>query len=242
MALRTVAAFAVLASPLLVACVAPWHTPRMPSPGHAPLLYVALGDSTVAGIGASAPERSYVNRLHQRLRAVYAAAEVVNLGQSGATSRDVLRSQLPAALERRPDLVTLSVGPNDITSGVTASEYQSNLDAILAGLADQTRALVVVNLLPDLAVTPRFRGTPDEVTVGARARAFNATIERVARRRGAVVVDLYHPSRREVPRRPELVAADGYHPSDAGYAVWADLVWQDVARWIPSRDPRAHAP
>ena len=41
-------------------------------------------------------------------------------------------------------------------------------------------------------------------------------------------VDLYGPSRDEVPRRPELIAADRYHPSDAGYARWAELMWAGV--------------
>jgi lysophospholipase L1-like esterase len=242
MAARTIVSVAVLASPLLVGCVAPGRAGRLPPPGDAPLLYVALGDSTVAGIGASAPERSYVSRLHRRLLAVYPRAELLNLGRSGATSGDVVRGPLASAIQRSPGLVTISVGPNDITSGVTAGEFRSNLDAILAALAQRTRALVVVNLLPDLAVTPRFRGTAEERTVGERSRAFNAVIERLARDHGALVVDLYGPSRREVPRRPELVAADGYHPSDEGYAVWAALVWQELARRIPSPGPRARVP
>jgi len=48
------------------------------------------------------------------------------------------------------------------------------------------------------------------------------------------VVDLYGPSRREVPERPELVAADGYHPSDLGYARWAELMWDAVVTRIGS--------
>ena len=46
----------------------------------------------------------------------------------------------------------------------------------------------------------------------------------------AEIVDLYGPSRDEVPRRPELIAGDGYHPSDAGYARWAELMWTGVQR------------
>ena len=46
------------------------------------------------------------------------------------------------------------------------------------------------------------------------------------------VVDLFAASRDEVPRHPELVAGDGYHPSDAGYARWAELMWQRIATRI----------
>jgi len=56
----------------------------------------------------------------------------------------------------------------------------------------------------------------------------------VADRHGAIVVDLYAASRREVPRRPELLALDGYHPSDLGYARWAELMWEAVRTRIKS--------
>jgi lysophospholipase L1-like esterase len=58
--------------------------------------------------------------------------------------------------------------------------------------------------------------------------AFNDVLDRQARAHGAEVVDLYGPSRAEVPRRPELIAADRYHPSDAGYARWAELMWAGI--------------
>ena len=57
-------------------------------------------------------------------------------------------------------------------------------------------------------------------------------LARQGRRYGVEVIDLYGPSRVEVPRRPELLAADGYHPSDLGYARWAELLWAGVERHI----------
>lgn len=200
----------------------------LPADRGASVLYVALGDSTVEGVGASRPEASYVARLHRRLRAVYPGARVVNLGVAGARSSDVLNGQLRRALELGPDLVTISVGPNDITGGVGAGDFEINLERILAALTRETRAVVVVNLLPDLAVTPRFAASPARETVGRLTAEFNAVLRRAGRAHGAALVDLYEASRREVPRRPELVAGDGYHPSDAGYALWAELMWRGV--------------
>ncbi len=92
----------------------------------------------------------------------------------------------------------------------------------------------MAHLLPDLAVTPRFRGRPEEATVGRLSIEFNEALARAAGRYGAQVVDLYAASRREVPARPELVARDGYHPSDLGYARWAELMWDAVRSRIRS--------
>lgn len=211
-----------------------WRAPSraLPRERSTPVLYVALGDSTVEGVGASRPEQNYVSHLGERLRAVYPTARIENLGTAGATSADVRTRQLARAIARRPDVVTLSVGPNDITGRVSLHHYAANVGAILESLAGQTRAVLVVNLIPDLAVTPHFRGRPEGELVGRLTAQFNDVLRHQAREHGAELVDLYEPSRAEIPGRPELVAADGYHPSDAGYARWAELVWPGIERRI----------
>jgi lysophospholipase L1-like esterase len=207
----------------------------LPVDRAAPVLYVAMGDSTVEGVGASQDEASYVSRLHARLRAVYPNARLVNLGLAGATSTHVLERQVPYAVKAQPQLITLSVGPNDITERVPRVDFARNIDIVLGRLAAETRAVMVINLLPDLAVTPRFRGHEAEAEVGRLSVEFNEVVAAAAARHGAHLVDLYEASRREVPARPELVAADGYHPSDLGHERWAELMWDTVRRRIGVR-------
>ena len=195
---------------------------------HAPIHYVALGDSTVEGVGASRPDLNYVSRLHARLRAMYPNARMTNLGTGGATSADVTTWQLDRAIKLRPDLVTLSIGPNDITRGIPVARYEQNLDAILGRLRRETSALIVVNLLPDLAVTPRFASGSQTDIVSRQTVEFNEALARKGREHGVAVVNLYLPSQEEVPRQPMLLWRDGYHPSDAGYARWAELMWEGI--------------
>jgi lysophospholipase L1-like esterase len=199
----------------------------------APIVYAALGDSTVEGIGATSAAVNYVARIHERLRAVYPQARTTNLGVAGATSADVVAGQLERAIALAPDLVTLSIGPNDITGRVSVRDYERHVDTIFTRLRKETTAVVVVNLLPDLAVTPRFRNDPARDVVGRLSIEFNTALAARAREHGVEVVDLYGPSRAEVMARPELVASDGYHPSDLGYARWAELLWSGIERRIP---------
>jgi acyl-CoA thioesterase I len=216
-----------------VGCAPRAEAPRaLPADREAAVVYVALGDSTVEGVGASRPDLAYVSRLHRRLRELYPQARLDNLGVAGATSADVVAHQLDRALGRRPHLITLSVGPNDITRGVPVQQYERNVTTILESLAQKTTAIVVVSLLPDLTVTRRFRGRPNEGRVGRLTTEFNDVLRRVAPTYGAGLVDLYAASRDEVPRHPELLAPDGYHPSDAGYARWAELMWESIERRI----------
>jgi lysophospholipase L1-like esterase len=227
---------ALIAAAVVAGCVAgvppgefpPGASRRLPAEPAVPVLYVALGDSTVEGVGASSPARNYVGRLNERLRTVYPHARLMNLGVGGATASGVRSRQLPRALELRPDLVTLSVGPNDITDKRDLESYARDIDTILETLTRRTSAVVVVNLIPDLTVTPRFRGTEIESSVGRRVVAFNEVLARRARAYGAEVVDLYAASQREVPGRPDLIGPDRYHPSDEGYARWAELMWAGI--------------
>jgi acyl-CoA thioesterase I len=207
----------------------------LPADRSTAVLYVALGDSTVEGVGATRPERNYVGQLHARLRTVYPNARLANLGKGGATSADVLRRQLDRAIELRPNLVTLSIGPNDITTGVAAETYEKNLEAILGRLRHETTAVTIVNLIPDLSVTPRFNRSRHREAVGKQTIIFNEALARTGLAHGAEIVNLYAASQREVPAQPELISSDGYHPSDAGYARWAELVWTGVEARIDSK-------
>src|SRR5437870_3807915 len=126
----------------------------LPADRSAAVTYVALGDSTVEGVGASSPELNYVSRIHARLRGVYPAARLTNLGVGGATSADVLLRQLTRAIELRPDLATISIGPNDITGRVPVKTYEKNLETILGRLTRETTAVVVAHLSLELAVAP----------------------------------------------------------------------------------------
>jgi len=203
---------------------------RLPNDRTQAVTYVALGDSTVYGEGATGSERNYVSLLHERLRAVYPASRLVNLGVRGASAANVVDGQLERAVALRPDLVTLSIGPNDITRGRAEAEYEQDLETIFGMLLKETPAVLVVNLIPDLTLTPRFRGREGAAEVGRRVARFNRALRGKARAHGVEIVDLFTQSRRELPRRPELISADGYHPSDRGYARWAELMWRGVER------------
>lgn len=196
-----------------------------------PFVYVALGDSSVEGVGASSPERTYPSLLHGWLRDLYPEASLANLGIGGATSADVLRDQAPAAIALEPHLITLSVGPNDLTRGVPVELFEANVAAIFEALTRDTAATVVVNLLPEIALAPVIPEAQKPL-VAALTIQFNQALERAARQYNVEVVDLYSRSQAEgLP--PELLSADRYHPSDAGYAVWAEVIWTGIAARLP---------
>ena len=82
-----------------------------------PIVYVALGDSTGAGVGAR--EGGYVARLFTRIEERRPGSKLSNLCVSGATTADVVSAQLEQCVALNPDFVTVGIGINDIGHGLT---------------------------------------------------------------------------------------------------------------------------
>ena len=205
----------------------------LPGDTEAPLHYVALGDSTVAGVGGSSYWLSYPSRLLKRLQTIYPQARLTNLGMGGALAPDVVEFELDRAVALEPQLTTLSIGPNDVTGGEDLDVYRASLVTIFNRLCIETAAVMVVNTIPDMSLATRFSGA-EKQRVGRLAVLFNDAITESAQRFDVEVVDLYTPSRALGTGYGALLSEDGYHPSDLGYEKWAELMWVGIERRLGS--------
>ncbi len=194
-----------------------------------PIIYVALGDSTGAGVGAV--EGGYVARLYQRMLQHRPGSQLVNLCVSGADTSDLLRAQLDKGVAKNPELVTLGIGINDIGHSVPLEKFAENYERILSTLKEKTQAQIVVTNIPDVssaAVVPSSLRSQYH----QRIETFNQRLEEIANRHGVAVFDIYSITARELPTHPEYFSRDGFHPSDAGYELWANEMWPTIARTI----------
>ena len=168
-------------------------------------LWVALGDSTAQGIGAATIDGGYVAQLYRQRPLPSAELALVNVSASGARIDDLLREQLPVlrALRPRVQLVTCSIGSNDLTRSPNAWRIIS----ALRHLFDELEGL------PTVAVATLPIGS-----LSIAGRMVNAMIRREAPERGLLVADVQASYR--APYRGK-VARDRFHPNTAGYADWA---------------------
>ncbi|MGC1870599.1 MAG: arylesterase [Acidobacteriaceae bacterium] len=93
---------------------------------------VALGDSFTAGYGAPAG-KSYPDYLEEYLNNSGYHYNVLNFGRNGATSGDGLK-QLAAIEKKKPALVVVILGANDMLRGVSIAQTTANLNAIVSSL------------------------------------------------------------------------------------------------------------
>jgi lysophospholipase L1-like esterase len=222
-----------LFSTLLICGGLAWWVKRDNGTAAGPPVYVALGASDAVGVGADRPaSESWVPLVHAALPA---GTQMVNLGVNGAILDDVVRYQLPVAVDARPRWVTLWPGINDLRAGVTLSAFQANLNTILDGLSPEGQpnaTQVIVANIPDLRLIPAFRSY-DPATLDAMVRQWNTTIAEAVEQHGATLVNL-HDAMAELADHPEYISGDGFHPSTTGYRRIADLTLATIHEHLPS--------
>lgn len=192
----------------------------------APVVYVAVGDSTGVGVGAGR-DGGYPARLLKRIKQERTQAKLINFCVSGATSEDLLREQLEAAIAARPTLVTVAIGINDMGHYVAVEKFARNFDEIIRRLKTETSARIVVSNLPDISFAPVAPVSMRE-QLRAQINLFNKHITEIVKRYDVSLVDAYTETHAVIPSHPEFFSEDGFHPSDAGYEYWAKAMWPAV--------------
>lgn len=187
--------------------------------------YVALGDSYTIGTSVAAGER-WPDQLVASLAARAADGPslhlVANLGVNGYTSADLIRDELPALADLRPEFVTVLIGVNDVVQAVPSAVYRGNVAVILDALLERVPAdRILAVAIPDYTVTPAGRDYGDPRQQHDAIVAANQTMARLAEVRSVAFADTFDLSLRAATDRT-LVADDGLHPSGAQYASWVE--------------------
>jgi lysophospholipase L1-like esterase len=179
--------------------------------------YVAIGDSLTAGRGDEGRDGRPIGWA-QRLADILGVRTTVrcsltNLAVDGATVHEVLSKQLPAVAARKPDLVSLTVGINDIRRrDFDELSFKADLGQLFEALA-ATQATLLTCTLPDLSVIMSLSQDLHEV-VRERMRLASDIIREQAESYGAVCLDAW-----SLPgvTDPDLYAPDRLHPNSRGH-------------------------
>ncbi|RZV34758.1 MAG: SGNH/GDSL hydrolase family protein [Chromatiales bacterium] len=181
-----------------------------------PFRLLAVGDSIVAGVGATTLSRALVGQTAEAL-AVSLESRISwhALGASGYNSDKVLDRLIPELPDVAFDYVIVSVGVNDITGLTTLRRWRQNLSLLLEALRSHSpNAIIALAGMPPLHNFPLLP-QPLRATLGLRARSFDDIARSLA---GT------HPGTVHVPVEfepdPRKFSPDGYHPSEESYAEY----------------------
>jgi lysophospholipase L1-like esterase len=183
------------------------------------IVVVALGDSTVQGIGGWRRSDSFVSQVAERISTKTATpVQVFNFSGTGAESGEVLEVQVPKlrSLER-VDIVLIAVGPNDITHKKSLDDFLKNYEKILQQVPIEK---TVIASLPPMG--PRD-------TQGRSSYEWGEALKPVAKKHSVAVAPVYDKIK---PRANDFrtYGGDFYHPSKAGYKLWTDAFTPDVEK------------
>jgi len=154
---------------------------------------VTLGDSITQGGGRPG---GYVWLMDQYLQVLYPSRkiEIVNAGISGHKSNDMLARFQRDVLDKKPDVVTISVGINDVWHGFTKEhpagygprrvpleEYRKNVQAMV-------QAALKAGATPVLFTTTIFEDEPESIR-NLRVGAYNRAVRDLARQHNLRLAD-----------------------------------------------------
>ncbi|HET6537248.1 MAG TPA: arylesterase [Sphingopyxis sp.] len=193
-------------------------------PSHAAIsadapLVIAFGDSLYAGYQLG-PKEGLAPQLQEVLGKNGVEVQVHNAGVSGDTTAaglQRLRFVLDHA-DRKPALLMLGLGGNDMLRGIGPAQTRANLETILDELARRDIPVLMTGMM-----------APPNLGAAYRAE-FDAIFPELAKRKG---VTLYPFILDQVVTDPQLMLADHIHPNAQGVTVMAEALAPLVTQALP---------
>lgn len=205
------------------------------------ILYIAMGDSTTAGLNASSPALAYPSCIVQGIRGRGRAAQLCVIAHSGWTSSALAQVAPEAAgALQNATTVTIWIGGNDLlqaAAGIVASgrpvqtalaghlqNYNSNLERIVSAVRQNSKARIILctqyNPFPNSPVAVEGIAALNRVTAQSAKRFGTglAPVHSWFEGNQPALIDGYRSGRIEDALRP---FRRPIHPNNAGHALIA---------------------
>jgi lysophospholipase L1-like esterase len=187
---------------------------------------VVLGDSVAAGVREPLDgyrDAGFADQVGEALGGAY-----LNLGVRDLRLADICETQLPAALDFRPDIAMVAAGGNDaLARNFDTDRVRRELTEIAAPLAGAGAFVVTIGLF-DLA---RSGLLPAEIAavMAERFDVLDAITADVAAEVGGLHVDTHHHPR---AADPSIYASDRIHCNALGHAIAFAAVADSLRSWL----------
>lgn len=179
-------------------------------------LVLAFGDSLTAGYGLE-QGLGFAPQLQATLRRHGIAAEVADGGVSGDTS-EAGKARLGWTLDglaRKPDLVILELGANDMLRGLNPALTRANIDAMLTELKRRDIKVLIAGMRAAPNLDPAY------------VAEYEAIYSDLSQKHGAALYPFFLDG---VAAQKGLVQPDGLHPTYPGIKIIVTRIAPEVKR------------
>ncbi|MBO1074720.1 SGNH/GDSL hydrolase family protein [Roseomonas marmotae] len=184
---------------------------------------LAIGSSSTAGVGATAPGHAYPSRLQDALLRLLPGAKITvrNDGIGGEVASTTLIRMRKAIEDWKPDVVLWQLGTNDAVRHITPEAFSETMRQGVDFVQERGLDLVLID--------PQFyagQGGEDLY------RLIVQTIERVAAEKQVPLMRRYAIMRYwdAAPQKASMLSADGFHMNDLGYLCMAETLAGGMAQ------------
>jgi lysophospholipase L1-like esterase len=180
---------------------------------------LAIGESTVAGVGAKTHTEALAGQLAKFLSLeTRKSVRWHALGESGITARETLQRLIPHLPEAEMDLVVVGLGGNDTFKVNSPERWRRDMTEIIETLREKYLNSAIL-----LANSPRVIDFP------VLPQPLKFVLWRVSRLQHAVGKSLANAEENvfyfdEAETVDERFFSDGVHPSEYGYALWSEAM------------------
>jgi lysophospholipase L1-like esterase len=184
-----------------------------------PLRVLIAGDSAAAGVGALTQSQALSGQMSSLLEHHFQLSWLLEATSGHTTLQAIERlNKLPVQCF---DIAVISLGVNDVTSGVRVSTWIARLRKL--EVLPTSRFQVGHVLLVGLPPMHLFPALPQPLRwyLGERAALFNRKLERYVD--GNPICEMVRPNLHALS-----MAADGFHPSPEVFAAWAFTVAERI--------------
>lgn len=193
---------------------------------------IAIGDSIIAGVGASQFSHAMVGRTAEFLATgIDSQIAWQALGKIGIRTQGVVERLLPQLPPEPVDFFLVSAGVNDVTSLTKSAQWLKHLTRLLQGLsAHSPHAVIAVAGMPPMQTFPLLP-QPLRTLLGTRSKIFDDAL---------VQCLVSHPQAVHVPiefePHPAKFSADGFHPSEASYVDFGKAMARGIIQLLATNN------
>lgn len=180
---------------------------------------LAIGESTVAGVGARTHETALTGQFAKHLsNKIGKTVEWFAIGKSGITAGETINELIPKIPDEKFDYIMVGLGGNDVLRLSSPHKWRRDMTRVLEILKEKNpSAKIFITNAPAVRLSPVLP-QPIKFILGHLSALHEKNTKEFTREMNDV---FYFHQPTEVI---EGFFADGLHPSEKGYDVWSEAM------------------